>query len=69
MTWSKTKPTAPGWYWMKRDTAPLHAITVREIYLSEGRLFIRRFIDDPWDARVSIDDIDAEYVGPIDPPT
>jgi hypothetical protein len=60
-----TKPTAPGWYW--RRFAPGDKPDVGEV-VNEGGTLRVYFPQTPGGNGYDLDDVDGEWVGPIQPP-
>lgn len=63
LTWTKVKPTVPGWYWLR---APKHgwrdSVVLLERDGNDGELYM------PDDDSTFVNEIDGEWAGPIPMP-
>ena len=60
LRWTTTRPTVPGWYWMRYESVSEQRIYM--VYVSARRI---RNADKWWGVGF---DQDAEWAGPIEPP-
>ena len=74
MTWSKDKPTVPGWYWYRGDYAGISAgvqpVVVYVAYgLHWGETSKSLAVQQPFmDFADSLEQLPGEWAGPIAPP-
>lgn len=62
MTWTRKKPTKPGWYWYR---APNGDMWIEEIDCIEGGAYST----DQYGRCLLVDMYDGEWAGPLEPPT